>query len=93
MESIVLNHYKEESEISPELLQEASDIDTKQNNENYNQHGELVVQKFQTDLGGLIELEKIWREHFLHTMQPKFLPSLWNVNHNANRLNNFEILF
>lgn len=86
LESIVLNHYKEEAEIDLNLLQKASEIDTKINNENYSQHGEKVVQKFQTDNGGLLELEKIWREHFIHTMQPKYLPSLWNINHNANRL-------
>ncbi|XP_065354652.1 exonuclease 3'-5' domain-containing protein 2 isoform X2 [Calliphora vicina] len=85
LESTVLNHYKEETEIHLNLLQKASEIDTKITNENYSQHGEKVVQKFQTDHGGLLELEKIWREHFIHTMQPKYLPSLWNINHNANR--------
>ncbi|KAI8121866.1 Exonuclease 3'-5' domain-containing protein 2 [Lucilia cuprina] len=86
LESIVLNYYKEETKICLDLLQEASEIDTKRNNENYSQHGEKVVQKFQKNLGGLLELEKIWREHFIHTMQPKYLPPLWNINHNANRL-------
>lgn len=85
MEDIILNYYKEETVITPELLQEAADIDPKQSNEDYCQHGEKVVQKFQTELGGLLELERIWREHFLHTMQPEFLPALWNVNHNADR--------
>lgn len=28
----------------------------------------------------------MWRKHFLDTMKPKFLPSLWSVNHNADRL-------
>lgn len=41
---------------------------------------------YRDKFGGLIELERIWREHFLNTMQPKFLPELWNVNHNADRL-------
>lgn len=67
------------------LLLEASVINTKENNEHYSQHGEKVVKKFQTDHGGLLELERIWREHFVYTMNPKYLPPLWNINHNADR--------
>lgn len=40
---------------------------------------------YQNECGGLCELEKLWRQHFLNTMKPKYLPELWNVNHNANR--------
>lgn len=36
--------------------------------------------------GGLITLENVWREHFLTTMQPKYLPGLWSMNHTAERL-------
>lgn len=36
--------------------------------------------------GGLVELERMWREHFLTTMEPKYLPSLWSVRHNQERL-------
>lgn len=50
-------------------------------------HGQLVVDYYkESSNGGIIELEKIFREHFLNTMNPKFMPKLWNVNHNANRL-------
>ncbi|XP_070492794.1 exonuclease 3'-5' domain-containing protein 2-like [Chironomus tepperi] len=48
-------------------------------------HGELVVDFYKKN-DGLIELEKIFRQHFLDTMQPQFMPKLWNINHNANRL-------
>lgn len=82
---ILLDYYKNESEINVELLQSASEMNTKENNENYCHHGEKVVQMFQEKLGGLIELEKIWRVHFLNTMKPRFLPLHWDVNHNANR--------
>uniref|UniRef100_A0A1I8M6E0 Exonuclease 3'-5' domain-containing protein 2 n=1 Tax=Musca domestica TaxID=7370 RepID=A0A1I8M6E0_MUSDO len=84
--NILLDYYKNESEINVELLQSASEMNTKENNENYCHHGEKVVQMFQEKLGGLIELEKIWRVHFLNTMKPRFLPLHWDVNHNANRL-------
>ncbi|KAL7027429.1 hypothetical protein ACKWTF_005438 [Chironomus riparius] len=48
-------------------------------------HGELVVEYYKKN-EGLIELEKIFRQHFLNTMEPQFMPKLWNINHNANRL-------
>lgn len=35
---------------------------------------------------GLISLEKRWRQHFLDTMSPKFLPPLWSVEHQKQRL-------
>lgn len=55
-------------------------------NDNYFAHGEKVVAYFQTQNGGsLIELERIWRKHFLETMKPKFLPNLWSVEHNTQR--------
>lgn len=85
LKSIILNYYKDKSSVSDGLLIEASEIKTKIENENFNQHGKKVVQKFQSEYGGLLELEKIWREHFIHTMRPKYLPALWNINHNANR--------
>ncbi|XP_058805451.1 exonuclease 3'-5' domain-containing protein 2 [Phymastichus coffea] len=49
-------------------------------------HGLKVVQYFEKKDGGLVELEKLWREHFLDTMKPKFLPDLWSVSHNQERL-------
>ncbi|XP_075144958.1 exonuclease 3'-5' domain-containing 2 [Haematobia irritans] len=86
LETVILDYYKEESIVEKELLETAAEIDIKTSNENYCNHGEKVVQMFQTKFGGLIELEKIWRQHFLETMHPTFLPKLWDVNHNANRL-------
>lgn len=49
-------------------------------------HGLKVVQYFQNREGGLVELERLWREHFLDSMQPKHLPSYWSVYHNRERL-------
>lgn len=45
-----------------------------------------MVQHFQRTEGGLVELERMWREHFLLTMKPKYLPNLWSVCHNQERL-------
>lgn len=45
-----------------------------------------MVQHFQKQESGLVELERMWREHFLFMMKPKYLPSLWSVRHNQERL-------
>lgn len=56
-------------------------------NMSYEPHGSKVVEYFSTnpDTGGLVGLERMWREHFLQVMKPEFLPPLWSVTHNANR--------
>lgn len=54
--------------------------------ENYVSHGEIVVNHFKTENGGLIKLEQLWREHFLKIMRPQFMPPLWAVDHTARRL-------
>jgi hypothetical protein len=48
-------------------------------------HAYLVVEYYKSN-EGLIALEKMYRQHFLDTMQPEHMPKLWDVNHNANRL-------
>ncbi|KAG7200487.1 hypothetical protein KM043_001053 [Ampulex compressa] len=53
---------------------------------NHQPHGLKVVQYFKSKESGLVELERIWREHFLRSMKPKYLPSLWSVCHNQERL-------
>uniref|UniRef100_W8B176 Exonuclease 3'-5' domain-containing protein 2 n=1 Tax=Ceratitis capitata TaxID=7213 RepID=W8B176_CERCA len=81
---ILVNYFKQE-DLPRKLIEQAANIDTTRSNENYCLHGEKVVNMFQLEFGGLCELEKLWRQHFLITMKPKYLPELWNVNHNANR--------
>ncbi|XP_067644802.1 exonuclease 3'-5' domain-containing protein 2 [Eurosta solidaginis] len=82
---ILLNYFQQD-EITAEILEEASNLHTTRNNENYCNHGEKVVEMYQNELGGLCVLEKMWRQHFLETMKPKYLPELWSVDHNADRL-------
>lgn len=58
-------------------------------NENYFAHGEKVVDFFQnkaTENGGLVELEQMWRTHFLDVMRPRHMPELWSIEHSGNRL-------
>jgi hypothetical protein len=56
-------------------------------NENYVPHGLKVVKATaEQGMKGLMELERRWRQHFLSTMTPRYLPSLWSVSHNHNKL-------
>lgn len=56
-------------------------------NENYEPHGLRVVMHFSNPMnGGLMYLEQRWREHFLTMMRPRYLPALWSVQHNHQRL-------
>ena len=54
-------------------------------NKEYCPHGKKVVEHF-TANKGVLELEKRWRQHFLDTMNPRFLPPLWSVDHQQERL-------
>jgi hypothetical protein len=54
-------------------------------NESYAPHGQKVVEYF-VENEGIIPLEKLWRENFLEKMKPKFLPPLWSVDHQKQRL-------
>ncbi|XP_072283836.1 exonuclease 3'-5' domain-containing protein 2 [Pyxicephalus adspersus] len=73
--------------VSEETLKEAANLETRIFNETYTPHGLKVVQCFaKGGLKSLMELEKRWRQHFLDTMQPKFLPQQWSVDHNHSKL-------
>lgn len=48
-------------------------------------HGKKVVVYIMKH-EGLIAFEKMWRQHFLDNMEPKFLPDLWSVDHSHARL-------
>lgn len=43
-------------------------------------HGQKVVKYFM-DRNELHELEILWRNHFINTMNPQHLPELWSVYH------------
>lgn len=50
-------------------------------------HGLKVVQCFaKGGLRSLMQLERRWRQHFLDSMQPKYLPEQWSVDHNHTKL-------
>lgn len=52
------------------------------NRDRLNPHGKQVVDIVsQEGLEGLGEFIKIWRINFIESMQPKYLPSGWRVDH------------
>ncbi|KAM9191554.1 exonuclease 3'-5' domain-containing protein 2 [Mergus octosetaceus] len=73
--------------VTPEMLQEAAALETRICNESYMPHGLKVVQCFaKGGLRSLMQLERRWRQHFLDSMQPKYLPEQWSVDHNHTKL-------
>nr|XP_020459872.1 exonuclease 3'-5' domain-containing protein 2 isoform X3 [Monopterus albus] len=76
----------EEEELTNEVLQQVADLETRILNEAYVPHGLKVVQAHaKQGLRGLMDLERLWRQHFLTTMQPRHLPPLWSVDHNHSK--------
>ncbi|XP_022645467.1 exonuclease 3'-5' domain-containing protein 2-like [Varroa destructor] len=73
-------------ELSPELLKAIAMQDPRRFNENFRCHGLTVVEHFAANEGGILELEALWRKHFLETMKPAYLPPQWSVNHHRRSL-------
>ena len=44
-------------------------------------HGQKVVQSV-LQQQRLLEFQQEWRQHFVDTMHPDYLPELWSVSHN-----------
>jgi len=53
--------------------------------EGFEEAGELVV-RHAVDHQGLVAFERLWRQHFLDTMNPGFLPTAWSVDHSHDQL-------
>ncbi|KAL6445558.1 hypothetical protein ACFW04_000832 [Cataglyphis niger] len=91
LEKCILEHTGQQK-VTPDLLNALSEqlknalMQPVSNQYKCQPHGLKVVQYFQKKEGGLVELERMWREHFLNVMEPKYLPSLWSVRHNQERL-------
>jgi len=81
---VLKDHYKVD-DITKDMIAMASECDFHEINSNYTPHSRAVVQHYLKE-GGLMELEVRWRKHFLATMKPKYLPPLWSVNHQEERL-------
>jgi len=85
LEKVLTDHYQQE--LSDEIIDLAASANFLEENGEYVPHSRAVVQYFlASDTLSLIELEIKWRKHFLKTMKPKFLPPLWSVDHQTERL-------
>ena len=82
--AVIKEHYETDT-VDDETIDKAADCSVMEENENFVPHSRAVVQHF-LERGGLLELEVMWRQHFLDTMQPRHLPPLWSVHHQADRL-------
>ncbi|XP_048004683.1 exonuclease 3'-5' domain-containing protein 2 isoform X2 [Leguminivora glycinivorella] len=86
LEAQLLQHYPQCEQITQQLLEEAAatapEVVMKTEEEC---HG-LKVVEYHLKHEGLLRLEESWREHFLTTMEPKYMPELWSIKHNEERL-------
>ncbi|KAL9959867.1 hypothetical protein ACROYT_G033231 [Oculina patagonica] len=78
--SQIVQEYFNASDLTPEMITEAATMETRRENSNFVSHGQEVVKKVRK-AGKLLEFEKTWRQHFLDTMRPQYLPPLWSVDH------------
>lgn len=85
MEANIREQFPSYDEITKDILEEILNMTTLVPNSSYKPHGEIVVEHYKVTTG-LVCLEKVWREYFLTTMKPKYLPEYWSVTHNHERL-------
>ncbi|XP_073948726.1 exonuclease 3'-5' domain-containing protein 2-like isoform X2 [Choristoneura fumiferana] len=85
LEETLLRHFPAHARLSRALLQEAAVAPDPTVNNNEESHGLKVVEYF-LNHDGLLRLEEYWRDHFLESMEPKYMPALWSTKHNEERL-------
>ncbi|GIL71233.1 hypothetical protein Vretimale_2894 [Volvox reticuliferus] len=78
LEDLLRQHFGVQ-EMDEALVRQAANVDPRMEDENWRSHAELVVRA----LGGRDRLEAFvrgWRQHFLDTMRPQFMPNHWRVD-------------
>ncbi|KPJ17820.1 Exonuclease 3'-5' domain-containing protein 2 [Papilio machaon] len=85
LEQIILRNFPQHEQITEELLQKVADMQVVFENIDYESHGHKVVEYFMKH-EGLLQLERLWRQHFLTSMRPRHMPQLWSLDHNEQRL-------
>ncbi|XP_042229721.1 exonuclease 3'-5' domain-containing protein 2-like [Homarus americanus] len=83
MEKLIKDFFKVD-EVLIEHLQDAANMNVKVLNEGYQAHGQKVYEAYEKI--GLVKLEQRWRQHFLDSMKPKFMPECWSVGHNVYKM-------
>ncbi|GAB1607615.1 exonuclease 3'-5' domain-containing protein 2-like isoform X1 [Argonauta hians] len=69
------------TELTDQVLQKAIAVKVKIVNPDYSPHGQKVVEHMKKHKK-LLQFQYLWRKHFLETMEPRFLPSKWSIDHN-----------
>lgn len=80
-ENLIKQHFglDESAWLSKELLEEATTMETSLPNPTYIPGPYLVVSSLAYDEASIRNFILGWREHFIQTMQPRFLPTGWSV--------------
>ena len=78
-ELLIVQNYYDTSDLTPDMIVQAASMETHEENANFKSHGRTVFEQVYRQ-GKLLEFEKMWREHFVDKMQPKFLPPSWSVD-------------
>ncbi|XP_059151349.1 exonuclease 3'-5' domain-containing protein 2-like isoform X2 [Physella acuta] len=79
LENILKKFFGVES-LTEDLLNQAADINDRCTVDGFVPHGKRVVQ-FMSENGGLLQFQSRWRQHFVDTMNPQYLPSHWSVDY------------
>jgi hypothetical protein len=79
--ALVRAHYNlgEDEDLTAELIQSASKIESHEPNPKYIPGPELVAETLTSD-EAIADFIRDWRDHFLATMQPRYLPKGWSVD-------------
>ncbi|KAJ3160410.1 Exonuclease 3'-5' domain-containing protein 2 [Geranomyces michiganensis] len=67
----------DEAQIPDEAIQEALERPVLVKGEDFKSHGALVVQSVSADLEAFV---RMWREHFIQHVRPRFLSEAWRID-------------
>ena len=66
--------------LTTQRLQDAIDVDFRTENQNFISKPEIAINTIASDDEKLTDFIKGWRQFFLDTMNPRFMPEGWSVN-------------
>lgn len=84
LQKVVRKHLQidDDAPLEREHLLRATTVDYRSENDAFSSHAEVVVERICRDTDqGPHELERMWRDHFLTHMKPRFLPPMWSRDH------------
>jgi cation-transporting P-type ATPase D len=83
----IIRAYTGQKRVTQKIIEELCETEFDKANK-LKSHGEIVVEKLELEGNQAIQdFVEMWREHFIKTMQPKYMPKHWDVKRPASRLN------